>query len=482
MPRNVKEELVWTPTHRQIQFLAVPWFEVLFGGSRGGGKTDAVIGDFLQHQAVEGKHAVGLVIRRERTQLIETITRAEQIYAKVGARWMDKDKCFQFKNGARLYFGYLEHDGDADVYQGWNLTRLYVEEMGNFRAFAPIAKLFATLRSPAGVSCKFKATANPGGAGHNWIKARYIEPWPRGDKRLVAKIKNPINGDVIIRDRGYVPSRVTDNPFLGQDYVANLVMSGAGSAALVRAWLEGDWDAIEGAFFHEWSAAKHICMPFEIPTHWTRFRSIDWGTAKPFSVGWWAVASDDTPIENGRIVPRGAMVRYREWYGCEPGKPNTGLKLSAATVARGVVERSRDENIDFTVIDPAVFANTGGQTIGEAFAANGVECIRADNTRVARSGAMSGWNNIRQRLEGDGDRPYLFVFDTCRDTIRTLPVIQHDKNRAEDVDTEAEDHAVDEIRYACAARPWITKANVPPPPIADHRNMSIEALFQAARN
>lgn len=475
--------MVWQATPAQRRFLRCPFFEVLFGGARGGGKTDAVLGDFLSHQAHYGKDAVGLVLRRERTQLIETIQRASQLYEMIGARWLDKDKCFHFPNGARLYFGYLERDQDAEVYQGWSLTRIYVEEMGNFRAFAPIAKLFATLRSPAGVPCRFRATANPGGAGHGWIRTRYIDPFPAGNRRIVERFRNPLSGNEIERDRAYVPSRVSDNPHLGEEYVANLMMSGAGSTALVRAWLEGDWSAIEGAFFSEWQASRHVVEPFTIPDHWTRFRAIDWGTARPFSVGWYAIVSEPTLASNGVEMPRGAVIRYKEWYGVRTDAsgqfvPNEGVKLNAAEVAREVAARSAGETIAYTVIDPAVFANTGGQTIGEAFAVNGVQCLAADNTRVAKRGAMSGWNNIRRRLTGDHGIPTFYVFSTCVHFIRTVPVLQHDSNRPEDLDTEAEDHVADEVRYALASRPWAGAAPKQAEPILDIRHATIDQLFR----
>lgn len=451
---------VWRPhPGPQTRLVSCPVFEVMFGGSRGGGKTSGMIGVWAGRAGRYGRAARGLMLRRERTQLQATIAEAAHVYERLGGRWKDSDKKFIMPGGAELHMGYLERDADAEAYQGWNLTDIFVEEIGNFPRFAPIAKLFATLRSAEGVPVRFRCTANPGGPGHSWCKARYIDPAPGGYKIITEAMVNPLDGSTFSRERVYIPSRVSDNPSLGGDYVANLVMSGAGSPALVRAWLEGDWSAIEGAFFAEWSNARHVVRPFDVPAHWVRFRAIDWGTARPFSVGWYAVASEDTPVEGGRVIPRNALVRYREWYGARRGAdgaivPNEGLKLPAADVARRIVAMSEGEAIEYTVIDPATFANTGGQTIAEAFASNGVPVLAADNTRVARAGAMSGWNNVRTRLVGDGDRPMFYVFDTCREFIRTVPVLQHDRLRPEDLDSDAEDHAADECRYAHASRSW----------------------------
>jgi len=477
-------QVIWRPhPGPQTRLLACPTFEALFGGARGGGKTGGMIGDFGAHVGRHPQHAIGLMLRRERTQLRETIEEAARIYEPLGAKWRDKDSMYEWASGARIHYGYADNDRDVEVYQGWNLTRVYIEELGNFPRWAPIAKLFATLRSAHGVPCRFRATANPGGSGHQHVKLRYIAPAPLGYKILKESIRNPLNDQQIIRERVYIPSKVSDNPSLSDEYVANLVLSGAGSPALVRAWLEGDWDAIEGAFFDGWSTAKHVVTPFEIPPHWTRFRAIDWGTARPFSIGWYAVASDDTRLAGGQVIPRGALIRYREWYGARLGAdgtpmPNEGCRLLANEVAQRTASMSQGETIEYTVIDPATFANTGGQTIAEAFAVNGVPCLRADNTRVAQAGAMSGWNNVRQRLAGHDDRPMLYVFDTCAHLIRTLPAMQHDRDRAEDIDTDSEDHAVDELRYACASRPWLGQPPKTEAPLRHVGNETLENLFR----
>ena len=445
----------------QTALISCPVFEIFFGGARGGGKTDGVLGDFLEHADAYGEHAIGLMIRRQRTELIETIERSKQIYSPLGWVFYEQEKMWRAPNGARLRFAYLERDSDAEAYQGHSYTRLYVEEIGNFPSASPILKLMATLRSGAGVPVGFRATGNPGGPGHQWVKARYLDPAPLGWRI----IKDAVSG----LERVYIPSRVGDNHYLGDQYVQQLKASG--SKELVRAWLDGDWSVIEGAFFDCWNPRQHIIVPFEVPADWLRFRSMDWGSAKPFSVGWWAVASEDwnavSPEAGGKLViPRGAMIRYREWYGSS-GKPNVGLKLTAEQVAQGVVEREGKDNITFGVLDPAAFNVDGGPSIAERMAkvTNGAVWFkRADNRRVGGMGALGGWDQMRRRLQGDGDgRPMLYTFSTCRDFIRTLPALQHDPDRPEDVDSDGEDHAPDEARYACMARPWIED----PPTTAD---------------
>jgi len=262
-------------------------------------------------------------------------------------------------------------------------------------------------------------------------------------------------------ERVFIPSKVADNKFLGENYVAQLKASG--SAQLVRAWLEGDWSVIDGAFFDCWSNERHVVAPFTIPEPWLRFRSADWGSAAPFSVGWWAVVSDDFGLSNGGLLPRGCLVRYREWYGCSA--PNIGLKLTAEQVAEGILERERKDKIRYGVMDPSAFRVDGGPSIAERMANLGVIFQRADNARVAKMGALSGWDQMRSRLVGNGDGlPMLVTFSTCPHFVRTVPALQHDPDNPEDVDTDGEDHAGDEGRYACMSRPWIPDQKIEKPP------------------
>jgi hypothetical protein len=473
-------EVIWQAQEGpQSALISCPVFEVFFGGARGGGKTDGVLGDFLEHADTYGKDAIGLMIRRQRTELVETIERSKAIYTPLGWTYHEQDKMWRAPNGARLRFAYLERDSDAEGYQGHSYTRLYFEEIGNFPSDRPILKLMATLRSGAGVPVGFRATGNPGGPGHQWVRARYIDPAPLGFQL----IKDAVSG----LERVYIPSRVHDNKYLGESYVAQLKASG--SKELVKAWLEGDWSVIEGAFFDCWDSSQHVIRPFEVPNEWLRFRSADWGSAKPFSVGWWAVVGDDFPTETGAVLPRGAIVRYREWYG--KSAPNTGLKFTAEEVAQGIVDREQvGEKIAYGVLDPAAFNVDGGPSIGERMAKIGASFRRADNKRVAQLGAIGGWDQMRQRMKGDGDgRPMIYTFSTCVDSIRTIPALQHDQDKPEDLDTDGEDHAADEWRYACMSRPYQPASAAPPKPTQliyeikpDGRvqaNMSVMELVQA---
>jgi hypothetical protein len=370
----------------------------------------------------------------------------------------------------------LERDSDADQFQGWSLTRLYVEEVGTFPSEKPILKLMATLRSGHGVPVKFIATGNPGGVGQNWVKARWITPCEQGHKIMKREFINPFTNEKVSWDWVFIPSKVTDNAYLGADYVAQLQQ--VGSAELVRAWLEGDWDAVEGAFFDEWCESRHVVPAGLVDLaelDGLFFRAIDLGFASPFSVGWWCHLRDNYALgseprridgDNGRgyrgVLPGGALLRIGEWYGARSA--NVGLRLPAQTLARGILNRDPlpFEKWSYTVIDPSAFKEEGGPSPAERMGQAGLICRPADNKRIGELGHFGGWDVMRQRLRGDVQgRPMIACLDSCHDSLRTIPTLQHDPDHAEDLETRQEDHAADEWRYACMSRPWRPQGDKP---------------------
>ncbi|MDE2100358.1 MAG: terminase [Patescibacteria group bacterium] len=448
--------VVWAPqSGPQKTLIDCPFMEVLFGGARGGGKTDGVLGKYAIKEGRFGSGFNAIFFRKEMPQTDDLVERAKEIYLPLGAEWREQPRMFRMPNGGRVRFRPLENVNDAQKYQGQSLTDVAVEEAGNYEDPAPIDMLFGALRSKAGVPVQMILTANPGGAGHAWIRHRFIDPAPLGNTPLVRRLPNGASHQYV-----YIPSRVKDNQILlsaDPDYVNRLHL--VGSPELVKAWLDGDWNVVAGAFFPEFSIERHVVAPRELPMYWHRFRSFDWGSARPFCVGWYAVSDGELPT-----IPRGALVKYREWYGAKQDVsgntvPNVGLRLTAEEIAHGIKERERG---DLTgnkqmggVADPSIFAEDGGPSHADRMAARGVYFRAADNTRVPKLGAMGGWDQLRSRLKGDGERPAIYFFSTCRDTIRTLPALQHDPGRIEDVDSDGEDHAGDETRYACLSRPYV---------------------------
>jgi hypothetical protein len=497
----------WEPQKGPQDLLVrCPSPEVFFGGARGGGKTDGVLGKWGIKEREYGKQFNAMMFRPTRVSAEDAIERSKEIYGPMGGKFNEQRMRWRMPNGGRVGFGYLETVKDANEWQGRNLTDVWIEEAGLYPSPLPIDRMFGVLRSPHGVPVQMVLTGNPGGAGQHWLRERYrLHPFPSKGMMFRREVM-PTKYHVV----SVIPSRITDNKLLlanDPDYIQRLHL--VGSPQLVKAWLEGDWSAIEGAFFDCWSEAQHVIAPFRIPPDWLRFRSMDWGSASPFSIGWWAVVQDDYDIGQGPAVsdnprlgtslrdiekrprtanrkrrrgvagnsylPRGAIVRYREDYGASA--PGRGLKLSAEAVADRIISRERGEALGYGVLDPSAFREDGGPSIAERINRKLLDrklapFRPADNARVPRlgykdrSGPMSGWDQVRGRLIGTAKydngivdwtigRPMMYVFSTCTELIRTLPTLQHDVNRAEDLDTKSEDHAADEARYAAMSRPWL---------------------------
>jgi hypothetical protein len=470
-----EQTIIWSPQEGpQTALLQCPVFEVFYGGARGGGKTEGSIGDWLDHAATYGEAAIGIFVRRKFKQLAEVIARTKQLFPKIGAKYNEQRAEWLMPGGARLKFVYLERDSDAEEYQGHNYTRVYVEEVTNFPSPDPINKLRATLRSGSGVPVGMRLTGNPGGPGHNWVKKRYIDPCPSGFKVIEESCPVEIDGELqeVSLARVFIPSKLGDNMLLLRNdptYVLRLRQSG--SEALVKAWLEGNWDIVDGAYFTELDESLHG-RPSDLirwaPPQSVRFRSFDWGSYRPFSVGWWIIADGTWPKENP--LPFGAIFRYREWYGASG--INKGIGSTADLVAKQILEFEAGERIRYAVADPAIFIRNGGPSIAESMAT--CRWRRADNKREA------GWEQVRQRIVGelemipdpeDEERkkvvpagiPMLYAAHECEDFWRTMPTLQHSEKNPEDLDTDGEDHVADEVRYACMSRPWKPKLELPEP-------------------
>jgi hypothetical protein len=385
----------------------------------------------------------------------------------------------RFWNGAKIYLCHCQHEKDTSKYQGAEIHVLLVDEATHFtetiyrflrnRVRAPGLVVpeaaVALFLKKFGVNLREKiplivCSANPGGIGHQWVKASWVDLLKIFEIRRMSDEE----GGML---RQYIPARLEDNPMLmHEDPGYEKRLMGLGSKELVKAFRHGDWNIVAGAYLDNISEAVHKLPSFTPPAHWTRFRSMDWGSAKPFSVGWWVVAEAEwVTFSDGkeRILPAGALVRYREWYGVkrtENGapKPNEGLRLTAEAVGRGIKEREAGEKVDenLSVADPSAWKEDGGPSIAERMAKCdpkrpaelcGPRFRPADNTRV------TGWQQVYARFDASEDAAMLYVTEDCRDWWRTVPVLMHDEKKPEDIDTRMEDHAGDDTRYACMARP-----------------------------
>lgn len=436
------------PHPKQQLLITCPANEIFFGGSRGGGKTKGFMLDWLSHLTQYGGDANGLFTRATEREFESLLDRAQNFFCQHGAKFNKTGRQFEWPNGALLRFRYLRTINDAERYQGHEYTRLYFEELGNMARPEPYFKMFATCRNTKGIPGRILANANPGGAGHWWLKKRFIQPAPP-----LTFIKETMpEGEW---KRIYIPSRLKDNPSLDAESYA-VALRQTGAEWLVRAWLDGDWDAVEGAYFSEFTPAKHVVMPHDIPAHWMRFLAMDWGVKSPFAVSWFAVA------DGTNHYPKGALINYREWYGGD--SEGHGLGLSINEVAAGIKRRNGDEDIKYQIADPAIFANNGGPSIAEQFAQNGVIFMRGDNARVP------GWTRMRQMLQTE--TPLLYFFDTCPAAIDYMNSVTGDERNQEDADTTGNDHQGDALRYGVMSRPWVA----PKPPMPEKILKSVESL------
>lgn len=466
--------MAWEPQPGpQSSAILADWCDELFyAGERGGGKSDYQLG-YQEDGALQyARHWRGIVFRRTFPELEELQSRAMEIFPASGATYKTQpsaeypySNCWYWPNGASVKMRYIEHERDYGRYHGHQYTGISFDEVTEYPTPSGLLKMLSTLRSAHGVPCTVRLTGNPGGIGHAWVKQRYV-----GNGAYVP-FTDPDTGFT----RMFVPSKTSDNKILLEkdpQYRNRIKAATGGNDALRKAWLEGDWNIVAGAFFDCWRESRHVVRPFEIPDHWMKFQSGDWGSAKPFSFGWWAVVSDDYKTDGGLTLPRGCLVRYREWYGIARdaygiAQANVGLKMTAEDVGRGIAERER-ERIDYRVIDPAAFTQDGGPSIQERiWEGSGRRALwrRADNARVSRGKASGGWDMMRNRLFGEAeDRPMVVCFSTCADSIRTIPMQQHDPDQIEDLDTDGEDHAADDWRYACMSRPWVRPSPTAPAP------------------
>jgi hypothetical protein len=460
---------------RQVDVYQSEATEILFGGAAGPGKSFLLrVLAILWCFAIPGLQVY--LFRRISDDLVKNHVEGPKGFRALLAPWVNErlveivEGEIRFLwNGSKIYLCHCQEEKHRFKYQGAEIHVLLIDELTHFTEiiyrFLRGRVRMVGMKLPAAIASRFPRIvcgSNPGNIGHTWVKVSFVDGARDGEIRQMPKSEGGMK-------RQYIKALLRDNPTLlndDPDYLDRL--AGLGSAALVKAMLDGDWGAIEGAFFDTYASAVHEIPPFTIPADWTRFRSFDWGSARPFSVGWWAVVGDDMTLDDGRLLPRGALVRYREWYGVRKTPDgaimaNVGLKLKNSEIAAGIAERSgvirdergrlldKGESYAYSVADPACFKQEGGPSIAEQIYNEDqtVNFIPADNARIA------GWQQMSDRITGFDGVPMLFVFDTCTDSIRTIPSLMHDEHRAEDVDTDGEDHAADEWRYACMSRPWV---------------------------
>jgi hypothetical protein len=444
--------IAWSPQEGpQTLLMICPHDEIFYGGARGGGKTSGLLGHWLKHQHINGKHARGLIVRQTYPELKEIREQSDALFPLVGAHFRKVDKEWVFRNGAKLLLGHLDTDKDAKKVLGQQYSWQGVEEITNWPTADPIKKLKGCLRSAHGIRCQWVATGNPGGVGHNWVKEMFIDPMPPGKKYI-----DPQTGV----SRVFIPAKLSDNKILmsSDPSYANR-LKGTGPDWLVQAWLDGNWNIVAGGMFDDlWDPRVHVLEPFTVPRTWTIDRAFDWGSSRPFSLGWWATANGDTLLD-GRKFVAGSKIRIAEYYGWDGKTANKGCEWTdAQIVAKALaIEADLKKIHSYTInagpADSAIFAVSNGTSTAANLGRLGLsfkEAAKGPGSRVA------GWSAMRNMFHAAKQTPWehpgLFVFNTCRQFIRTVPSLPRDSVKVDDVDTDAEDHIGDETRYELSVK------------------------------
>jgi hypothetical protein len=449
---------IWKPQYRadgslgpQFALLMCPADEMFFGGSRGGGKTSAMIGHWIGHANKYSAKARGIFFRRRFKQLEEVQRQCNELFPKLGATYGKAEAVWTFPNGATLRLRHLWDADAASEYQGWSTTWICMEELTNWPNLDAMNRMRGTLRSSDGVKCVMLATGNPGGPGHNVVKARYIDPAPGG----YVPITDPESGET----RVFIPSRLEDNLALVRNdpnYERRLMA--LGNAQLVKAWRWGDCNTTFGGAFDDlWQPDKHVLRPFPFPSGFTFRRSFDWGSAAPSSLQMWAI-SDGTPIREmgGFVFPRGSMIHFAEWYTVAKGangevKPNVGVRLTNQALGRGIAERSIGRVWSGCVADPSIFAEPGRESIHADMSKGAREINQSLAFSPANNDRITGWQRMRDMIENAAadvpEKRGMWVFENCIHFLRTVPTLQRDESRLDDIDTDQEDHCGDSARY-----------------------------------
>ena len=470
---------VFTPNPgSQVMFMSCPHPEVLLHGNRGGGKTDILIMDFLRDVGAGwGANWRGILFRQTYKQLEDVVAKCWRWIPLIfpGAEFNKADMKWKFPWGEELLLRYIDDpDKDYANYHGHAYPWIGWEELTNWKDDKCFRKMISCNRSSvAGVPLRIRATTNPYGVGHSWVKQRYSLRGT-GPKVVITRDARDLDGNpepirVAIR------SSLDENRVLleAQPDYRDKIRQAADNPAILKAWLSGDWDVVSGGMFDDcWAQGRHVLRPFAIPHSWTIDRSFDWGSSRPFSVGWWAQSDGSDYVDaNGdvRSSVRGDLFRIYEWYGWNGRERNVGTKLEPAEITKGIRERERKWGIAGRVApgpaDSSIFEKDVAYGTGLSIADGFAKQVRLDDGTVApgvvwlpadkRPGSRkAGWINVRTRLKQAipipgcvRERPGLFIFSHCDQFLTTFPVLPRDPDDPDDVNTEAEDHIGDEVRY-----------------------------------
>lgn len=465
----------WAPQPgSQEAFLTCPVFECLYEGTRGPGKTDALLMDFAQHVGQGyGSEWKGILFRQSYKQLDDVVNKSKKWFRQIwpAAKFNESNYVWAWPTGERLSLRYIQRKDDYWNYHGHAYPWIGFEELTAWADPSCYKVMMSCCRSSTpGMPRKYRATTNPYGVGHNWVKARFKLPLTKN--RVVGPIIQEYdkNGSPKPK-RVAIRGTLAENKILLEadpDYLMRIAEAARNESEL-EAWVNGSWDVTAGGMFDDlWDADVHILPNFMPPHDWRIDRSFDWGSSAPFSVGWWAESNgNDLYIPGYGTIStvRGDLFRINEWYGWNGNAEQPeGLKMLATEITEGIIERELEWGIHGRVkrgpADASIFDEENGNCIADDMAKpvrinkkryKGVRWLAADKSAGSRK---QGWEAMRKRFKHskkkDGNPrefPGLFVCESCDQFKRTVPSIPRDDKKLDDVNTDAEDHIADEVRY-----------------------------------
>ncbi|QWY81907.1 terminase [Arthrobacter phage Sicarius2] len=457
--------------------------ELLYGGAAGGGKSRfaraAAVLDCLQFPGMRA-----IIFRRTFPDLERSvIEELKKEIPKELARYNAREHAFRFINGSVLELGHLQRTADLDKYQGAEYQLIVFEEATHF-TYKMYDYMRSRVRAGGDVAALFKAagrrprmilTANPGGVGHHWVKKTFIDPAPPYKVWRDKPSKNEPNPPT----RCFIPAKSSDNPSLDEGYINKL---NAMSENLRKAYRDGDWNVLEGVRFPDFSRSIHVIRPEELPISHVghpRAIGIDYGSSAPFAAIWGAKLSDNL------------IVVYRELYkaGLTPQQQAQMIKDAEAPDER------RPERPISLALDPSMWARSVNQPgvplskdpnippVGSI--AHAYRQVFGSSVRKARNDRIGGWALLDEQIRvRDDGWPRLLIYDTCTELIRTLEALPRDEKNPEDVDTHAEDHAPDALRYLAqelVGKPMVTKTGGHERERQRRANMTTTAALQESR-
>ena len=420
-------ELIMHPNERQKKFFLATERYVAYGGARGGGKSWAVrMKAVLLSLEYPGIRL--LIVRRTLPEVEDNHVRPLRALLTDVAEYREKDKSFRFPNGSTLRFGYCDAESDVGRYQGQEYDCIFLDEATQLTEYQ-FQTFKGCLRGVNDFPKRLYLTCNPGGVGHGWVKRLFIERDYREGERA--------------EDHVFIPADVYDNTALMETDPAYVERLESLPFELRQAWLHGSWDVFAGQFFPEWDRNVHVCEPFEVPSHWRRYVTMDYGMDM---LAAYVIAVDS----------EGTAWVIRELYeGRDLGEGHEGLIISEA--AERIRALTEGESIYEYLAPPDLWNSRQetGRSVADIFAEQGIYLTRTGNDR------QSGWMAVRERLRvtknGEGKpAAALRIFSCCPNLIRTLPLLRYDEQHPSDCARQPHEltHAPDALRGFCVY--WIS--------------------------